>query len=225
VAARYDGFAAWYDERLGPFTSAASNVVERLLGAGSGRCLDLCCGTGRHLQTLVGLGWHVTGVDISADQLRLAEERAPSSVELLRADAAALPLPDGCFDAVVSLFSHTDLDDFALAVREGARVLRPGGVFLYVGLHPCFVGPHARYGVDEEVPELYAGYRKAGRFREASGISPEGLWAKVSGMHLPLADLVQAFLDAPLTLDRVEEDADADERYPRRIALRARRQH
>ncbi len=225
MAVRYDGFAEWYDEKLGPHTLVAGDVVERLLGAGSGRCLDLCCGTGRHLQTLVGLGWHVTGVDISADQLRLAEQRAEASVELLRADAAALPVPDGCFDAVVSLFSHTDLDDFALAVREGARVLRPGGVFLYVGLHPCFVGPHARYGAGEEVPSLYAGYREAGRSREAPGISPEGLWARVSGMHLPLADLVQAFLDAPLTLDRVEEDTAGDERYPRRIALRSRRQH
>ena len=76
VPARYDGFASWYDERLLPYTMAASDSIERLLGPGSGRCLDLCCGTGAHLQTLVALGWHVTGVDISEDQLRLAGQRA-----------------------------------------------------------------------------------------------------------------------------------------------------
>jgi len=40
------------------------------------------------------------------------------------------------------MFAHTDVDDFAAVVREVARVLSPGGRFVYVGTHPCFVGRH-----------------------------------------------------------------------------------
>ena len=101
---RYDGLAAWYDEHLAEFTLAASDVIDRLLGTGSGRCLDLCCGTGLHLPGLLALDWEVTGVDISADQLRLARERLGENTDLVRADATALPFPDGHFDAVCQFY-------------------------------------------------------------------------------------------------------------------------
>jgi hypothetical protein len=42
-------------------------------------------------------------------------------------------------------------------------------------------------------------------------------------MHLPLAAVLQPFLDGPLRLDTIEEHSDEDEAYPRRIALRAQR--
>jgi len=136
------------------------------------------------------------------------------------------PLPErvattDLFDAVVSMFSHTDVDDFSAVVREAARVLRPEAVFVYVGLHPCFVGPHSVQR-HQAVPTLHAGYGKSGRYTEGPGISPDGLWAKVTGVHLPLGRLMQAFLDAPLALERFEEHGDDD--YPRRVAIRARRQ-
>jgi ubiquinone/menaquinone biosynthesis C-methylase UbiE len=144
-AARYDGFAWWYDEHLAaPFRAAGDEALERLPGAGAGRCLDLCCGTGTHLEALCALGWRVTGVDISVDQLRIARQRAAGlPVELVQGDAERLPFDDELFDAVVSMFSHTDVDDFSAVLREAARVLRPEGVLVYVGLHPCFVGSHS----------------------------------------------------------------------------------
>ena len=219
--ARYDGLSAWYDQRLGRFSGEAGDVIERLLGPGSGSCLDLCCGTGVHLETITRLGWHLTGIDISRDQLRMAAQRAPSGVVLVRGDAARLPYADEQFQAVVSMFSHTDVDDFAAVVREVTRVLQPGGPFVYVGIHPCFVGPHTRLAADQAVPDMFAGYRTPGRHMEGPGISPDGLWAKVGGVHLTLAGLLSAFLDAGLVIERFEEHGDDD--YPRRLALRARR--
>jgi SAM-dependent methyltransferase len=222
--ARYDGFAQWYDETLAiPFGALSGDAAARLLGRGPGRCLDLCCGTGIHFDMLCALGWLVTGIDVSADQLRLARNRAAGrQVKLIHADAERLPFRDREFDAVVSIFSHTDVDDFPAVVREAARVLRPGGVFVYVGLHPCFAGPHS-YQHDRAVPTLYPGYRAMGRYTKAPGLFPDGVWAKVSGVHLTLASVIQAVLDTPLNLERFEEDGDDD--YPRRIALRARRDH
>lgn len=218
---RYDGLADWYDQNLADFTLAASDVMERLLGPGSGRCLDLCCGTGLHMTGLLALGWEATGVDVSADQLRLARARVGKTIELVRADGTALPFPDEHFDAVVSMFSHTDVDDFPGLVREGARVLRSGGAFVYAGLHPCFVGPHSEFVTEENLHVLHPGYRPARRYDAAPGISPDGLRARVGAMHIPLEQLVEAFLDAPLTLERFEEHGEGE--YPARIALLTRR--
>jgi SAM-dependent methyltransferase len=222
-AARYDGVADWYDgEFLGaePESSPASETVARLLGAGSGRCLDIGCGTGVLLQRLVELGWEPVGLDESAGMLRHARRRAPG-VEVVEGDATAMPFDDAGFDAAVSIWTHTDVDDFPASVREAARVLKPGAPFVYAGAHPCFVGPHSRFVGAEGVPVLHPGYRETGRYVDAPGISPEGLRAKVGASHLPLGLLLQAFLDAGLRLEHFEELPSRD--YPYMLALRWRR--
>jgi SAM-dependent methyltransferase len=218
--ALYDGSADWYDEKLAPFTLAATESIRRLLGAGSGQCLDLGCGTGLHLRTLLDLGWSVVGVDISGDQLRRAKERVGDEVELVEADATGLPFPDDAFDAVLSAFTHTDVDDYEALLREARRVLRKSGTLVFVGLHPCFVGPHARFINADEPPILYTGYRERRRYTEAPGISPQGLRAKVGAVHIPLGELLQAFPKSGFSLEDFEEVGDR--LYPPIIALQAR---
>ncbi len=159
----------------------------------------------------------MTGVDVSVEQLELARRRG---VDVVQADASDLPLGDGTFDAAVSMFTHTDVADFAGLVREAARVLTPGGRFVYLGVHPCFVGPHA-FVHGRDVPELHGGYRDTSYRTEAPGIWDEGLRAKVGAVHLPLGLFVQTFLDAGLVLDRFEEPEGRE--YPHVVALRARR--
>jgi SAM-dependent methyltransferase len=217
--ARYDGLADWYDERLGPFTTGAADLVRDLVGPGAGRCLDLGCGTGIHLPLLRELGWRVTGLDTSADMLRRASERAESA-ELVRGDAAALPFADGSFEAVTSIFVHTDVDDYRAALREAARVLRPSGQLVHVGLHPCFVGPFSRYQGPEEPPLLFSGYRSTEWTDDAPGFG-EGLRRIVGSRHLPLAELLNAHVAAGFRLDRFEEFPSTD--FPRVLALRALR--
>jgi SAM-dependent methyltransferase len=219
--ALYDGYAEWYDENIAPFGLAATDAIRSLLGSGQGHCLDLGCGTGLHLPTLIALGWSATGVDVSEDQLRLARERVGDEVEFVQADASELPFPDGTFDAVLSAFTHTDVDEFEGLLREAARVLRDAGRLVYVGLHPCFIGPHSRFVAAEGVPTLHPGYRGRRRYTDAPGISPEGLRAKVGAVHVPLGELVQAFLDTGFQLERFEEVGER--LYPPIIALRARR--
>jgi hypothetical protein len=104
-------------------------------------------------------------------------------------------------------------------VREVARVVRPAGVFVYVGVHPCFVGPHVTYG-DREIPLFHPGYRNIELSYDAPGISPEGLRAKVGAWHLPLGIFLQSFVDAAFRLELFEEP-DALE-FPKVIALRLR---
>ena len=211
--ARYDGFADWYDENLAPYTEAAGKDLITLLGSGPGRCLDLGCGTGVNLHRLTNAGWSVVGVDLSSDQLRRARDRAPAGVELVQADATALPFADASFDAVACTLLHTDVDDFDAVCREAFRVLRGGGRMSYVGIHPCFVGPFAR-NPPGEPPELHQGYRNTAWTTE--GFS-DGIRRRTGAKHVPLADLLNAFLESGFGPERVIEAED--EEFPTRFRL------
>lgn len=219
MGARYDDVAEWYDAEFATteLGLSARRIVLRLLGDRPGKLLDLGCGGGAHAAAFAEHGWTVTGVDVSPAQLELARARG---IEVVEADAARLPFADASFDAAVSVFTHTDVDDFSGAVRETARVLRPEAPFVYLGVHPCFVGPHA-FVHDREVPQLHPGYRDTSYRTEAPGIWGEGIRAKVGAWHLPLGAFLHAFLDAGLTLERFEEPEGRD--YPHIVALRARR--
>lgn len=216
-AARYDGIADWYD-RVCTGSPAAGAIARRLLGSSRGTLLDVGCGTGAHTIQFAEDGWQTVGVDISVDQLRVARGRG---LDVVEADAAALPFEDASFDAVLSMWTHTDIDHFAAALGEIARGLRAGGTFVYVGGHPCFVGPHATFAGAQGVPNLHSGYRTPGRYERGPGVVPDGLRAKVGAVHRPLDELVQGFVDAGFSLSHFEE-AGHDE-YPFILALRWRR--
>jgi SAM-dependent methyltransferase len=222
TGARYDEVAEWYDATLAgesPLASVPRETALRLLGTPTGHLLDVGCGGGSHTAAFGSAGWDVVGVDISATQVELAHGRG---CEVVLGSAESLPFEDASFAAVVSLWTHTDVDDWAAAVREMRRVLQPAGRLVYVGVHPCFVGPHSLFVEGKGVPELHAGwYRRQGRYEQAPGISPTGLRARVGATHLPLAEFLQSFVDAGFRLEHVEEPGARD--YPTAIALRWRR--
>jgi ubiquinone/menaquinone biosynthesis C-methylase UbiE len=95
----------------------------------SGDTLEVAIGTGLNLPHYPG-GIRLTGVDLSPDMLALARSRAEEmgrQVELLEADAQALPFDDATFDTVVCTYALCSVPDDAAAVSEMARVLKPGG--------------------------------------------------------------------------------------------------
>jgi SAM-dependent methyltransferase len=135
----------------------------------------------------------------------------------VQADASSVPLPDASFDACVSTFTHTDADDFAGLVAEARRLLRPGGRLVYIGNHPCFVGPSQEHVY--AVPVLHPGYRRGGRWdaADAPGSTPGGWRARLgSYVHVPLGAFLDAF--AGLTLVHAVEPDEGRE-YPTMIAL------
>ena len=220
AVARYDGVAEWFDRELATseLGVAGRRIAQRLLGTGPGLLLDVGCGGGSHAVAFATDGWSVTGVDISDDQLALARERG---VDVVKADACTLPFDSRSFDAAVSMWTHTDVDDFSQVVLEVARVLRPGGPFVYLGVHPCFVGPHSRFVEGVGVPELHHGYREERRYSDGPGVTTHGLRARVGATHLTLGHLLAAFLDAGLELETLEEPETRT--YPIMLALRCRR--
>jgi SAM-dependent methyltransferase len=218
--ARYDAHVEWYEAFRPSLSEYETDVLRRFLGHGSGRCLDLGCGSGVAIPVLESLGWTVTGVDISELMLERARSRAPHA-ELIHGHANALPFAEASFDAVVSIWTHTDVDDFPAVVREVARVLRAESPFVYIGAHPCFVGPHSRFILAEGVPALHPGYRRTERYADGPALGPDGLRARVGATHLPLGLLLQSFLDAGFGILCFEELDDRE--YPFALALGCRR--
>ena len=140
MRARYDGLADWYEERFVEGSEPHQPGLLELLGPGSGPCLDIGCGTGRNFESIRASGRTIVGLDFSKDQLGLARTRTDGP--LLHGDAAVLPFADESFDTAITMWISTDVDDFGAVLREAARVLRPGGILVAYGVHPCFNGPH-----------------------------------------------------------------------------------
>jgi SAM-dependent methyltransferase len=223
-AAVYDEIADWYEEEfLGrrPQELGGSDAdpigIDRtlrdLLGVGSGTCLEIGCGTGAAAARVRELGWEPLGVDLSAGMLRHARGRLPIS----RADAEHLPIRTGSVTSAITVMAHTDMAGYPAVLAEAARVLRPAGVFVHVGVHPCFCGGFADRS-DPAAVVIRPGYLD-GHWTKASW-TDQGVRDKVGATHFPLAELLHAFLDAGLILERF---AEGGEPSPVVLAVRARK--
>lgn len=98
--------------------------------------LDLGCGTGSHAFIFDHRGYSVTGVDVSAEMLAVAEKKRSGldKVELIHEDIRTLRLKK-TFDVVVMMFAvlgyqYTNADVMA-ALHTVREHLRPGGVFIF----------------------------------------------------------------------------------------------
>ena len=109
------------------------HLVHEALAAQPGeRVLDVGCGPGFYVAELLDAvgteGW-VTGVDSEPAMLAVAAKRAEGrdNVAFYEAKATALPVPDGMFDAAVSVQVLEYVQDVSAALAEIHRALRPGG--------------------------------------------------------------------------------------------------
>jgi ubiquinone/menaquinone biosynthesis C-methylase UbiE len=114
---------------------AQEQVLVRFAGALEGRTvLDVGTGTGRAALALAARGARVTGVDASAEMLRVARERASAhGIDAVFApgDAHALPFHDQTFDVTVCLRVLMHAPDWARCVAELCRVARDRVVLDY----------------------------------------------------------------------------------------------
>jgi demethylmenaquinone methyltransferase/2-methoxy-6-polyprenyl-1,4-benzoquinol methylase len=99
------------------------------------RILDVACGTGDLTQAFAATpAAHVTGLDFTKEMLAIAEQKRAalrperaSKITYVEGDAMRLPFPDSSFDIVSIAFGIRNVADPAAALREFARVLKPGG--------------------------------------------------------------------------------------------------
>ena len=135
----FDSIAGHYDF-LNHFLSAGIDrrwrrrLVEAVRKAAPARILDVATGTA-DLALLMARELpeaRVEGVDISAEMLRLGQQKVAEAglagrVRLSRQDAARLPFGDGDFDAVTASFGVRNFEDLEKGLTEMGRVLRKGG--------------------------------------------------------------------------------------------------
>jgi SAM-dependent methyltransferase len=116
----------WYG---GMRAIAAALLDEAYRGRHDLHILDAGCGTGGNARFLRRYGT-VVGIDLAAEALEVGGERLPGV--LARASVLDIPFADARFDLVTSLdvLYHRAVPDEGRALRETARVLRPGGRLL-----------------------------------------------------------------------------------------------
>ncbi|ONK15973.1 bifunctional 2-polyprenyl-6-hydroxyphenol methylase/3-demethylubiquinol 3-O-methyltransferase UbiG [Streptomyces sp. MP131-18] len=103
--------------------------------------LDIGCGGGLLAEEFSRAGCRVTGIDPSRTSLAAAGEHAKESgldIEYKHAVAERLPFPDNSFDLVYCCDTLEHVTDTDQAIREVARVLRPGGYYLYDTINRTF---------------------------------------------------------------------------------------
>jgi 2-polyprenyl-6-hydroxyphenyl methylase/3-demethylubiquinone-9 3-methyltransferase len=136
----------WWDPH-GPFRGlhemnpARAGYIDRVLTATLGasqrqqvRLLDVGCGGGILTEELARLGYDVTGIDLAEGAVAAARRHMAESGLAVRyrvGSAYELGVPDASIDAVVASDVLEHLHDLPRAVAEMARVLRPGGVFVF----------------------------------------------------------------------------------------------
>lgn len=118
----------------GAYRRLISLFVEKIAPRPGEVCIDLACGTGAFTRRLRGLGLRITGVDISSLSVQRAQATADGERYIV-GDIRQTPFPTACADIVVysGVLHHVSRSDTRIDVlREGLRVLRPGGrLFAY----------------------------------------------------------------------------------------------
>ena len=133
VVAEYARAAQGYDEKWAFYVEATTRETLRRMPMTAGaRVLDVGCGTGELLRRLRAKYPHavLAGLDPVPEMLAVAREKLSGTEDLRIGYADALPWDAGTFDVVVSCNMFHYITHPVAALREMARVLRPGGVLV-----------------------------------------------------------------------------------------------
>lgn len=114
---------------------SCGSVLEHAAPSAGETVIDLGCGQGRDLlRSAVAVGPCGIAIGVDANEAMLAAARGAGAglpqVRLVRGDVAAVPLPDGEADLVISNCAINHAPDKAAVYREVHRLLRSGGRFV-----------------------------------------------------------------------------------------------
>lgn len=207
----YDEIAEWYDGWLGgrsmhddPYLAPARPLMGDLHGL---RICDLACGQGRVARYLAEQGAQVVGIDISAKLLEIArrhEAAEPRGIEYHLTDAQTLDgFTDDAFDGVVCFMALMDIPDLPATLQAVERVLKPGGWFVFVIIHPCYnPAPSGEMMTPTGPVRTVSGYFAEGFWRSDTRTGPPG---KVGSYHRMLSTYVNLLTEVGLPIERMAE--------------------
>lgn len=132
-------FARWYPLVAQAAEDAGLREIRReVLSAASGRTLEIGAGNGFNVPLYPPAVTGLVLTDPSPHMLRVLNDRlqtdppAVGAWEVVRTGAESLPFGDDEFDTVTATLVHCSIPDPAAAFREIARVLKPGGQYLFL---------------------------------------------------------------------------------------------
>ncbi len=188
-----------YAEQILPLAARWLDGVERVLDVGTGE--------GQIARLAAALGAKtVVGVDPTGAQIGEAARRGGGAT-FCRAGAAALPVRSASFDAAVACLVFEHIGDVDRAIAEVARILRPGGRFLFFLNHPLLQTPDSGW-IDDQVLDPPEQYWRIGRYLvEDSTVEEVEKGVFIPFIHRPLHRYLNALIDHGLVLRRFEEPA------------------
>lgn len=197
----------------------------KLLGDVRGkRILEIGCGGGQCSIAFAKQGALVTGIDISAMQIAYARGLAESegvAVEFIEGDITTLEgIRSASQDMVFSAHALTYVEDIAMCFREVARVLRPGGLFVFSVLHPVV----AMMSEDDRfrVARPYWNYYEEWEWGKGSGIWLRGWSRTVEDWFRPLREagfVVDCILEPRMLAAAHDETWDDEFPYEQGVVI------
>ena len=222
--------ATYWDEFMGEGNDFVEVLIwppaQRLLALQPGeRVLEIACGNGLYARKLASLGVDVVATDFAPEMIARAKARPSPAAgkieyEVLDAtdEAALLALGERAFgerpfDAAICMMGLMDMSEIAPLMRALARLLRPGGRFVFAIMHPCFNSVHTTLMGEQEDREgnivttysvKISGYMTPS---VARGAALRGQPVPHVYFHRPLQDVLGAGFSAGFVLDALEERA------------------
>lgn len=220
-----DGADPEYTDQIIPL------VIEHLGGAD--RVLEIGTGEGQLARVAADEGaCLVVGIDPSVAQLATATRRAGGPT-YVRARAETIPIPTAAFDAVIACLVFEHITGFDAAIAEVARVISPGGRFLFFLNHPLLQTPNSGWIDDHVLDEQY--WRIGDYLVESVADEEVAPGVVLPFVHRPLGRYVNAMAEHGLLIEHMAEPApppgflaraveyQAAATIPRLLFLRARR--
>ena len=192
-----DGADPEYEEQIIPLAAECL--------AGAHRVVDIGTGEGQLARVAVGLGAElVAGVDPTRAQLQVARERA-GGPRYLRGTADRLPFAGESFDAAIACLVFEHIPDHQQGIAEVARVLEPGGRFVFLLNHPLLQAPDSGWVIDHINEEEYW---RVGPYLGVD-VTMEQLapGIELPFVHRPLSQYINAMAAHGLLVERMDEPA------------------
>ena len=220
----WDSHAGWWQRE---FTDGADPEYQEQilplvdeLTKGFDKILDIGCGEGQVTRALPSQPSRVVGVDPSWRQVAKALERSTGE-SYAQASAASLPFQTGVFDAAVACLVFEHITEMSASIAEVARILKPGGRFVFLLNHPLLQTPGSGW-VEDYTSETPSQYWRIGQYLvEQETIEEVELGVEIPFVHLPLSVYLNSLADNELSLQRMLEPAPPEGFLERHDAYRS----